>query len=85
VYMLLLGGEVRIPTIDGKTLTLKIPPETQNGRVFRLNGQGMPLMERTDRRGDLHATVEARLPTHLSTRERELFEELRQIREGEQR
>ncbi|NJN65456.1 MAG: J domain-containing protein [Chloroflexaceae bacterium] len=81
VYVLLLGGEVRIPTIDGKTLTLKIPPETQNGRVFRLNGQGMPLMERGDRRGDLHATVVARLPTNLSLRERELFEELQRIRE----
>ena len=39
---LLLGGEARVPTPDGRTLALTIPAGTQDGRVFRLRGQGMP-------------------------------------------
>ena len=80
LYTLLLGGDVRIPTIDGKTLTLNIPPGTPNGKVFRLNGQGMPNMHQKDQRGVLYVTVQALLPTALSRRERELFEELRHLR-----
>lgn len=80
LYTLLLGGEARIPTIDGKTLTLTIPPDTPNGEVFRLNGQGMPHLNDTTKRGALYATIEAALPTKLSPRERELFEELRTLR-----
>jgi curved DNA-binding protein len=81
LYTLILGGETRIQTIDGKTLTLNIPPGTPNGKVFRLNGQGMPEMNHPDRRGALYAKAEAMLPTNLSSRERELFEELRKIRQ----
>jgi curved DNA-binding protein len=70
-----LGGEVQIPTPDGRRLALKIPAGTQDGRVFRLRGQGMPHLGRPDRRGDLHAEVHVRLPVHLSGRQRELLEE----------
>ena len=48
---LILGGEARGPTPDGKTLALTIPPGTQDGRVFRLRNRGMPLPGRTSRRG----------------------------------
>jgi curved DNA-binding protein len=71
----LLGGEVHVPTPDGRRLALKIPSETQDGRVFRLRGQGMPHLGQPDRRGDLHAEVHAQLPEHLSAHERELLEE----------
>lgn len=81
LYALLLGGETRVPLLTGKTLTLTIPAGTPNGRQFRLGGQGMPRM-RGESRGDLYVTVETQLPDRLSARERELFEELRQIREG---
>ncbi len=77
----MLGGEVEIPTLKGK-LALKIPPETQNGRVFRLAGQGMPRMGDT-KRGDLFAKVRVVLPTKLTEREKELFRELRKLRRGE--
>ncbi|MBV9601123.1 MAG: J domain-containing protein [Chloroflexi bacterium] len=70
---MLLGGEVHVPTPDGRRLALKIPAETQDGRVFRLRGQGMPHLGNPDRRGDLHAEIHAQLPEHLSTRERELL------------
>ena len=80
LYSLLLGGQIAVPTLTGKTITLNIPEQTQNGRTFRLTGQGMPAM-RAERRGDLYVVVNAQLPTKLTTRERELFAELRRIRE----
>ncbi|MEI8306273.1 MAG: J domain-containing protein [Chloroflexales bacterium] len=82
MYTLLLGGQVQVPTLSGKTITLTIPPHTQNGRTFRLSGQGMPVL-RMERHGDLYAKLSAVLPTKLSQRERELFEELRRVAEAQ--
>jgi DnaJ-class molecular chaperone len=75
----ILGAEVEVPTIEGKKLALKIPPETQNGRVFRLAGKGMPHLGNTAR-GDLYAKVKVVLPTKLSKKEKEMFEELKSLR-----
>jgi curved DNA-binding protein len=80
IYTMLLGGQVQVPTPSGKTINLTIPEQTQNGRTFRLSGQGMPAL-RAERRGDLYATIQAQLPTSLTPRERELFEELRALKE----
>jgi curved DNA-binding protein len=60
----LLGGEVAVATLTGR-LMLRIPPETQNGRTFRLAGQGLPRF-RKDGRGDLFVKVRVVLPTELS-------------------
>ncbi len=60
-----VGGEVRVPTIDG-TVTLKIPPRTQADKVFRLRGKGMPRLENPAERGDLFARVKLVLPEPLS-------------------
>lgn len=76
--MAILGGEVEVPTLKGKVM-LRIPPETQNGRVFRLAGQGMPKLNGSSR-GDLLAAVKVVLPTKLSSREKELFKELNLLR-----
>jgi len=73
-----LGGEVQVPTLKGK-LALKIPPETQNGRAFRLAGQGMPHLGNSSH-GDLLAKVNVALPTNLSPQEKELFKQLGQLR-----
>ena len=73
-----LGGEIEIPTLKGK-IALRIPVETQNGRVFRLSGQGMPHLGSAGR-GDLMASVKVVLPTNLSGEERKIFENLRQLR-----
>jgi molecular chaperone DnaJ len=73
-----LGGEVQVPTLKGK-LALKIPAETQNGRVFRLAGQGMPRLGKTAR-GDLLAKVNVVLPTRLSEKEKELFRQIGEMR-----
>jgi DnaJ-class molecular chaperone len=76
-----LGGEVEVPTPTGK-VALTIPAGTQSGRSFRLRGMGMPkLRDRKGERGDLMARSRIVAPTNLSDRERELYEELRAIRQ----
>ena len=70
----ILGGEVHVPTPDGRQLLLRIPPGTENGRTFRLRGQGMPVVGQPDKRGDLYAEVSVVLPTHLNAEQRRLFE-----------
>jgi DnaJ-class molecular chaperone len=74
-----LGGEVPVPTPDGRRLLLTIPPETQNGQIFRLAGKGMPRL-RDGGAGNLLARVQVVLPRPLGPRERELFEELARLR-----
>src|SRR6266702_94353 len=70
----MLGGEVQVPTPDGRRLMLRIPAETANGQSFRLRGQGMPHLGQPDRRGDLYAEVTVVLPTHLTEEQHRLFE-----------
>jgi len=79
VEELVLGGEVEVSTMDGR-IALTLPPETENGKRFRLAGKGMPRVGRPGSRGDLYATVRARLPKNLSDKERRLYEELRSSR-----
>ena len=75
-----LGTELEVPTIKGRVM-LKVPPETQNGRVFRLGRQGMPSRKKEGGYGDLYATLIVVLPAKLSERQRELFQELKRIRD----
>jgi molecular chaperone DnaJ len=77
----ILGGEVQVPTLKGTKLALKVPPETQNERIFRLVGQGMPHTGDLAR-GDLLVTVKVSLPTGLSAEEKALFNKLRELRPG---
>jgi DnaJ-class molecular chaperone len=79
LYKAILGGEVPVPTPDGRKLMLIVPAETQNGRVFRLAGKGMPHL-RGEGSGNLYARVKVLLPTRLSEEERELFEQLARSR-----
>jgi DnaJ-class molecular chaperone len=74
----ILGGEVELATLNGN-LSLRIPPETQNGKVFRLAGKGMPQLGNANY-GNLFAKVKVVLPTNLTEEERRLFERLRSLR-----
>ncbi|HUS24692.1 MAG TPA: molecular chaperone DnaJ [Candidatus Binatia bacterium] len=66
-----LGGELQVPTLDGKT-TLKIPEATQSGRVFRLRGLGVKPV-RGGPAGDLLCTVMVETPVHLNRKQKELL------------
>jgi curved DNA-binding protein len=80
LYTALLGGKITVRTID-RTVELTIPPETPNGKVFRLSGLGMPKLKKPDVHGNLYATVQIQLPKNLSTQEKELVEKLRSLRQ----
>jgi len=69
-----LGGTVDVPTLDGD-VTLKIPAETQSGRVFRLRDKGVKPV-RSNSRGDLFCRVVVETPVHLSAEQRELVRQL---------
>jgi DnaJ-class molecular chaperone len=75
----ILGGQVPVPTPDGKRLLLTIPPETQNGQTFRLAGKGMPRLKGSGA-GNLLARVQVTLPQALKPEEKRLFEELARLR-----
>lgn len=69
-----LGGEIEVPTLDGK-VKLKITPETQTGRMFRLRGKGVKSV-RSGSVGDLMCKVVIETPVNLSSRQKELLREL---------
>jgi len=69
-----LGGDFRVPVIDGGMTRVKVPEGTQTGRQFRLKGKGMPVL-RTTRVGDMYIQVAVETPQNLTRRQRELLEE----------
>jgi DnaJ-class molecular chaperone len=73
-----LGAEVSVPTLKGQ-VSMKIPPETSSGRLFRLPGYGMPHLKGKGA-GDQYVKVIVTIPTGLSPREKTLFQELRGLR-----
>jgi molecular chaperone DnaJ len=72
-----LGGEIEIPTLDGSA-KIKIPNETQSGKVFRLRGKGIRGV-RSREHGDLLCHVVVETPVNLTERQRELLRELERI------
>lgn len=69
-----LGGEIEVPTLDGQ-VKLKIPTETQSGKMFRLRGKGVKSV-RSGAVGDLMCKVAIETPVNLTSRQKELLEEL---------
>ena len=76
-----LGGEIKVPTLGGPPVTLKLPPGTPSGRVMRARGKGA--MRKDGTRGDLLVTIEVTVPRHLDDRARKALEEYRMAVEGE--
>jgi curved DNA-binding protein len=70
-----LGGEVTIVTLDGK-VKMKVAPHTQNGTRVKLKGKGFPVYKQEGQHGDLYVTYTVKLPDHLTTQQRALFEQL---------
>lgn len=79
LFTMLLGGKLAVPGID-RTVNLPIPPETSNGRVFRLRGLGMSRIKHPEQRGDLYVTVETVLPQKLTAKEKKLLEQWKSLR-----
>ncbi|HCV12734.1 MAG TPA: molecular chaperone DnaJ [Candidatus Accumulibacter sp.] len=69
-----LGGEIDIPTLDGAA-KIRVPAETQSGKVFRLRGKGIKGV-RSNAHGDLLCHVVVETPVHLTERQKELLREL---------
>ena len=79
LYTAVLGGEVKVPTLSGNVV-LSIPPGTQPGQTFRLAGRGMPQLKDPKKFGDLMVKINLRIPKNISTKEKDLFTQLKNLR-----
>jgi curved DNA-binding protein len=79
VWQAVLGGDVEIPTLEGRA-KLHVPPGSQNGQKFRLAGRG--LVRKEGGRGDLYAAVRAILPREITSRERDLWNQIASLERG---
>ncbi len=79
LYTALLGGEITVDTFDGKA-KLKVKPETPNGTQVKLKGKGFPVYKKEGDYGDLYITYNLKIPSGLSAKEKQLFEELAKLR-----
>jgi DnaJ-class molecular chaperone len=80
IYDLALGGEVKVPTLSGQ-VAMTIPEGTQNNRLLRLSGRGMPKVKGGGT-GDQYVRLVGQLPQNLSEKEKKLFKELAAVRNG---
>ncbi|HEY3418729.1 MAG TPA: DnaJ C-terminal domain-containing protein [Armatimonadota bacterium] len=74
-----LGAEIEVQSLGGK-LTARIPPGTSSGQTLRLRGKGMPTLHGKEF-GDLYVKIRILAPKNLTDRERELIEQLKQLRQ----
>lgn len=75
LYTAVLGGQLQVTT-PGGSIMLTIPPGTQTGQTFRLNGRGMPQLKKPDQYGDFYVRVKVQIPKKLTTEQHKLFEQL---------
>ncbi len=78
LYTAVLGGEITVDTLDGK-VKLKVNPETQNGTKVRLKGKGFPVYKKEGEFGDLIISYQVKIPTNLTDKQKELFEQLAKL------
>ena len=69
-----MGGEIEVPTIDGKKARVTVPEGSQTGKQFRLKAKGMPVL-RSSQSGDMYIQVSVETPVNLTRRQRELLRE----------
>mgnify|MGYP001221960234 CR=1 FL=1 len=77
VITAILGGEIEVPTIDGKKAILKIPPGTQSFQQFRLKNKGMSIL-RQNRRGDMYVEINVEIPVNLTNKQKEIIKKFEQ-------
>ena len=71
-----LGGDIHVTTLDSKTIKVKIPSGTQNGKLLRIRDEGVPS---GSHRGNLYIKLMVQIPEKLSRRGKELLEELAKV------
>ena len=76
LFTALLGGKQEITTLSGK-ISINLKEGTQNGKVVRLKGKGMPAYGKPGQHGDLYATLKVNLPAHLSPHQKQLIQKLK--------
>ncbi|WP_027377141.1 DnaJ C-terminal domain-containing protein [Kaistella palustris] len=81
LYTAILGGEVTVHTLDGSVI-LKVKPETQSGTKVRLKGKGFQVYKKEGEFGDLFVTYVVKLPTDLTKKEKDLFQQLKDLKNG---
>jgi molecular chaperone DnaJ len=69
-----LGGNIEVPTLDGKMARINIPAGAQGGHQFRLRAKGMPIV-RSTQRGDMYIEINVETPTNLTSKQKELLKE----------
>jgi curved DNA-binding protein len=75
LFIAVLGGEKEVNTLSGQ-LKIKIPAGTQNGKLLRIKGKGMPVYDHPDTKGDLLLEIQVLIPENLDDRQKELFRQL---------
>jgi|SRR5690554_326885 len=81
LYTAVLGGEITVDTFDGK-VKLKVKAETESGTKVKLRGKGFPKYRKANEFGDLYITYEIEIPKNLTSKEKELFQELAKLRKS---
>ena len=81
LYTAILGDDITLQTLKGK-VNLKVKPETQSGSEVKLTGMGMPIYKQDGKFGDLYVKYIVKIPTNLTAKEKELFEELATLSKG---
>jgi len=79
LYTAVLGGDVKVKTLTG-SVNLKVKSETQNGTTVRLKGKGFPVYKKEGEFGDLFVTYDVKLPTNLTDKQKQLFEQLKTLK-----
>lgn len=79
LYTAILGGEITVPTMDGK-VKLKLNPGTQNDTKVRLKGKGFPEYKEEGKFGDLYVTYKVEIPKNITEQEKSLFEQLAKLK-----
>lgn len=74
----ILGTQIRIPTLEGKELELKIAPATQHKTRMRIPGRGLPHMQNSEKKGDLYVQILVSLPKELNSEQLRLLEKLKE-------
>ncbi|OQX28885.1 MAG: molecular chaperone DnaJ [Spirochaeta sp. LUC14_002_19_P3] len=79
-----LGADIWVKSLDGKRIRLKVPSGTQDGKMLRIRGEGIPYLSGGTRRGDFYVKLKIQVPVKLSSKERDLLKQFANLQGEEQ-